>query len=153
MPGPAATITHMHTCPMSTGTTPHIGGPVIGPGVPTVLIAGKPAAILGDQCICAGPPDVIAQGEATVLIGGQPAATMGCATAHGGVITQGEPTVLIGTGGGGATATMSPLDIPFPEITFVSRLLGNNTTAIAKQEQLREEAKQRGFLGNFEFSI
>lgn len=75
---------------------PHVGGPVVGPGVPTVLIGGMPAAVVGDQCICAGPPDVIVKGSATVLIGGKPAARMGDITAHGGQIILGCPTVQIG---------------------------------------------------------
>ncbi|AKM47296.1 type VI secretion protein [Edwardsiella sp. EA181011] len=75
---------------------PHVGGPVIGPGVPTVLIGGLPAAVLGDMLTCVGPPDTIIKGSATVLIGGKPAARMGDSTAHGGTITLGCPTVLIG---------------------------------------------------------
>lgn len=75
---------------------PHVGGPVIGPGVPTVLIGGLPAAVLGDMLTCVGPPDTIVKGSATVLIGGKPAARMGDSTAHGGTITLGCPTVLIG---------------------------------------------------------
>lgn len=75
---------------------PHVGGPVVGPGVTTVLIGKLPAAVLGDQCVCVGPPDVIIKGSATVLIGGKPAARMGDQTAHGGTIVIGCPTVLIG---------------------------------------------------------
>jgi hypothetical protein len=47
----------------------------VGPGAPTVLICGTPAAVVGDMVTCVGPPDTIAP--------------PGC------------PTVLIGTGGGG----------------------------------------------------
>jgi uncharacterized Zn-binding protein involved in type VI secretion len=75
---------------------PHTGGPVIGPGVPTVLIGGLPAAVVGDRAVCAGPPDAIIQGSASVLIGGRPAARMGDATAHGGCIAAGSSTVLVG---------------------------------------------------------
>jgi uncharacterized Zn-binding protein involved in type VI secretion len=75
---------------------PHVGGPVIGPGVPTVLIGGMPAAVVGDSCTCVGPPDVIVKGSATVLISGRPAARMGDTTAHGGSIVLGCLTVLIG---------------------------------------------------------
>lgn len=75
---------------------PHVGGPVIGPGVPTVLIGMLPAAVLGDMVTCVGPPDSIVKGSATVFIGGRPAARMGDMTAHGGVIVTGYPTVLIG---------------------------------------------------------
>ena len=96
---PAARITDMHTCPMQTPglpPSPHAGGPVIGPGAPTVLIGKLPAAVMGDMCICTGPPDSIIKGSATVMIGGKPAARMGDTTAHGGVIVAGCPTVQIG---------------------------------------------------------
>lgn len=93
---PAARITDMHVCPMVTGTVPHVGGPIIGPGVPNVIIAGIPAAVLGDSCTCVGPPDTIIKGSSTVMIGGKPAARMGDSTAHGGVIVIGATTVLIG---------------------------------------------------------
>ena len=75
---------------------PHVGGPVVGPGVATVLIGSLPAAVVGDMAVCVGPPDSIVQGSATVLIGGRPAARMGDTTAHGGSIVLGLPTVLIG---------------------------------------------------------
>lgn len=93
---PAARVTDFHTCPMVTGTVPHVGGPVVGPGATTVLIGGVPAAIVGDTCVCVGPPDTIVKGSASVLIGGMPAARMGDMTAHAGVIVQGLPTVMIG---------------------------------------------------------
>lgn len=93
---PAARITDMHVCPMITGIVPHVGGPIIGPGVPNVIIAGIPAAVLGDSCTCVGPPDTIIKGSSTVMIGGKPAARMGDSTAHGGVIVIGATTVLIG---------------------------------------------------------
>ncbi|MFK8185242.1 MAG: PAAR domain-containing protein [Phormidesmis sp.] len=96
---PAARLTDMHVCPMQTPAVPpipHVGGPIIGPGIPTVLIGGMPAAVLGDSCTCVGPPDSIVLGSATVLIGGKPAARMGDTTAHGGSIVLGLPTVLIG---------------------------------------------------------
>lgn len=86
----------MHTCPMVTALVPHVGGPVAGPGVPTVLIGGMPAAVVGDIVVCVGPPDTIAQGSATVMIGGKPAARLGDLTAHGGSIVLGEFTVMIG---------------------------------------------------------
>lgn len=92
----AARITDMHICPMVTGTVPHVGGPVLPAGCPTVLIAGLPAARVGDLCLCTGPPDSIIKGSATVLIGGMPAARMGDTTTHGGMIVIGCPTVLIG---------------------------------------------------------
>jgi uncharacterized Zn-binding protein involved in type VI secretion len=75
---------------------PHVGGPVVGPGVPTVLICKIPAAVVGDNAVCVGPPDVIVKGSATVMIGKKPAARMGDSTAHGGSIVIGCPTVIIG---------------------------------------------------------
>ncbi len=93
---PAARLTDMHTCPMVTGVVPHVGGPIIGPGVPTVLIGSLPAAVVGDNCTCVGPPATIAKGSGTVTIGGKPAARMGDSTAHGGSIVGGLPTVMIG---------------------------------------------------------
>lgn len=96
---PAARLTDMHTCPMQTPGTPpipHVGGPISGPGVPTVLIGNMPAAVMGDMLVCVGPPDTIAKGSATVLIGNKPAARMGDTTAHGGSIVVGFPLVLIG---------------------------------------------------------
>ncbi len=92
----AARINDMHVCPMVTGSVPHVGGPILPPGEPTVLIGGMPAARMGDMATCTGPPDSIISGSATVLIGGMPAARMGDSTAHGGSIVLGEPTVLIG---------------------------------------------------------
>ena len=93
---PAARITDLHTCPMVTGVVPHVGGPILPPGCPAVLIGKLPAARVGDMATCTGPPDVIAKGSVTVLIGKQPAARVGDMTAHGGVIVLGCPMVLIG---------------------------------------------------------
>ncbi len=92
----AARITDMHTCPMVTGTVPHVGGPILPPGEATVLIGGMPAAKVGDSLVCTGPPDTIIAGSGTVMIGGMPAARMGDSTAHGGTITLGCQTVIIG---------------------------------------------------------
>ena len=93
---PAARITDMHICPMVTGLVPHVGGPIMPPGVPTVLIAKLPAATVSKMCSCVGPPDVIAKGSASVMIGKLPAARILDSTAHGGRIVMGAPTVLIG---------------------------------------------------------
>ncbi len=97
MPG-AACVGDNHSCPMvNPGSgNPHTGGPIMPAGVPTVIIGGKPAAVVGTQCTCAGPPDSIITGSATVKFGGQPAARMGDTTAHGGSITAGSATVIIG---------------------------------------------------------
>lgn len=96
---PAARITAFHQCPVITPGVPpipHVGGPITGPGAPTVLIGKLPAAKVGDLAVCVGSPDAIAKGSATVFITGLPAARMGDSTAHGGTIMVGLPTVLIG---------------------------------------------------------
>lgn len=114
---PAARTTDMHTCPMVNGVVPHVGGPVMPPCAPTVLIGKLPAARIGDICTCVGPPDVVVVGSAGVMIGGQPAARVGDQTAHGGVIVLGCPTVFIGDTGGasgaaGVSASTPPTLVP-----------------------------------------
>ena len=78
-------------------------GAITGPGVPTVLIGGMPAAVVGDLHACsmpplAGPhpPTPIAKGSATVLIGGRPAARVGDLVGCGAPIIMGMVTVEIG---------------------------------------------------------
>lgn len=91
---PAARLTDMHSCAQS-------GGPVIGPGVPNVIVGGMPAATLGDTCTCVtavGVPIVIPiiMGSTTVMIGGRPAARVGDSTGDGGSLSLGCMTVMIG---------------------------------------------------------
>lgn len=97
---PAARLTDFHECPMQTpagpAPIPHVGGPIVGPGAPTVLIGKLPAARVGDMAVCVGPPDTIVKGSSTVMIGGMPAARLGDTTAHGGQIVLGDSTVMIG---------------------------------------------------------
>jgi len=95
----SARITDMHVCPMLTPGVPpipHVGGPIVVPGAPTVLVAAMPAATLGSMCVCVGPPSSVIKGSATVLMCSKPAARLGDNTAHGGVIVSGAPTVLVG---------------------------------------------------------
>jgi uncharacterized Zn-binding protein involved in type VI secretion len=84
------------TTPAGPVQIPHVGGPIAGPGAPTVLIGGLPAAKVGDMAVCVGPPDAIIKGSATVMVMGVPAARLGDKTAHGGTIMLGFPTVMIG---------------------------------------------------------
>ncbi|HEX3877051.1 MAG TPA: PAAR domain-containing protein [Bryobacteraceae bacterium] len=86
----------MHVCPMVTVLVPHVGGPIVGPGAPTVLIGGLPAARISDMAVCVGPPDVIVLGSFTVLTMSMPQARIGDMTAHGGAIVLGMFTVLVG---------------------------------------------------------
>jgi len=78
-------------------------GVIAGPGAPTVLINGLPAARVGDLHACtlpppAGPhpPNPLAAGSTRVLIAGMPAARQGDATGCGATIIAGSPNVLIG---------------------------------------------------------
>ena len=55
---------------MLTGLVPHVGGVILPPGSPTVLIGGRPAGRVGDMTQCVGPPGaIIPPGCPTVLIG------------------------------------------------------------------------------------
>jgi uncharacterized Zn-binding protein involved in type VI secretion len=89
---PAARVTDQTTHP----------GFVAGPGTPTVLIAGLPAASVGDLHTCLMPPLAgphptapFPMGSLTVLIGGRPALRMGDVSACGATIISGAPTVLV----------------------------------------------------------
>ncbi len=93
---PAARVGDMHVCPMFNGPVPHVGGPILPPGVPNVLIGGMPAAVMSSMAVCVGPPDTVVLGSTGVFIGNRPAARMGDTCAHGGTIAMGCPTVLIG---------------------------------------------------------
>jgi len=114
---PAARMTDMHVCPMVTGVVPHVGGPILPPCCPTVLIGMLPAARITDMATCVGPPDMIAMGSPTVLIGNLMAARIGDPTIHGGVIVLGCFTVMIGEAGAPSpsapSAPMAP-SLPSP---------------------------------------
>lgn len=78
-------------------------GVIAGPGVPTVLIAGMPAATVGTMHTCAFPPPavhpptpLVPPGSTSVLIGGLPAARVGDMAGCGAPIVMGALTVLIG---------------------------------------------------------
>lgn len=83
-------------------TTTH-GGTIMGPGIPTVLIKGKPAGVMGDNHVCSIPanaphpnPSPFIIGSTTVLIGGKPALRAGDSCVCGASPAVGEPTVMIG---------------------------------------------------------
>ena len=156
---PIATVGSMHVCPMCTGTVPHVGGPVIGPGASNVLINGKPAALLGDMCTCVGSPDVAVMGNSFVKINGIPVVCQGDMTAHGGVIVMGESNVTISSATPEPSVLLPVKEIPFPKITTLSRVAaavsGNGKSlkdAEVKMEQLKEDAKKHGYLADYFFS-
>ena len=93
---------------------PPIPFPIVGGCVPTVLIGGLPAAVVGamtQPCLvppCVpGGPGIIAKGSMTVMFGGRPAARIGdlvtfatCVapipSPTGKILPPGAPTVIIG---------------------------------------------------------
>lgn len=85
------------------GDTTNHGGTIIGPGVATVLIGGKPAAVATDNHVCVLPPNThqptaspFPMGSTTVLIGGKPALRVGDTCLCGAASAVGDPTVMIG---------------------------------------------------------
>ena len=97
MPPTSPIIQSAHVCPAVTVIVPHVGGPILGPGAPTVIVGGVfPNSVVGDIAICIGPPSTVVKGSATVLMCKKPAARIGDNTAHGGVIVSGLPTVIVG---------------------------------------------------------
>jgi len=142
---PAARIGDMHVCPMVTPGVPpipHVGGPITGPGCPTVLIGNMPAAVMGDMCTCVGPPDTIILGSTGVLIGGKPAARMGDMCAHGGQIVIGMPTVLIGEAGGGGGGGVSVM--PVNVLLDVMDDMPAEVQTTVKKVVARKKAAQKG---------
>lgn len=81
-----------HICPAPT----HVGGALLLPACPNLLIEGQPASKLADLAACSSSQDVIAEGAQTVLFGQLPAARITDKTVHSGVISQGASNVLIG---------------------------------------------------------
>jgi uncharacterized Zn-binding protein involved in type VI secretion len=94
---PAARDLDEHVCPQLAPPGPHGGGQVLVAKPRTVLVGGKPAAVLVDPVTCAGWDNLIAMGSTTVVIEGFWAARKYDLTTHGGMILQGEPTVRLGT--------------------------------------------------------
>jgi uncharacterized Zn-binding protein involved in type VI secretion len=84
------------------GDTSNHGGTITGPGVSTVLLGGKPAAVAGDMHICSLPPNghqptasAFPMGSGTVMIGGRPALRTTDVCICGAMAAVGEPTVII----------------------------------------------------------
>ena len=75
------------------------GDAITGPGVPTVLIMGQPASVMGDLVtgsVCVGS---ITMGSPTVLIGGRPAArTTSIVTGTNPIIGVPVSTTVMGLG-------------------------------------------------------
>ncbi|MGK0365070.1 MAG: putative Zn-binding protein involved in type VI secretion [Saprospiraceae bacterium] len=148
----AARLSDMHICPMQTPAVvpiPHVGGPIVQPSAPTVLIGGMPAACAGAMCTCIGPPDVILPAttgaRARVLVNKLPLAAMGDMTAHGGTIIIGCPTVLIGTGG---VSIPSLPDIEIPDVAALADEIASTTQALQDEQAELEELLEDGMGGD-----
>jgi uncharacterized Zn-binding protein involved in type VI secretion len=79
------------------------GGTIVGPGVPTVLVAGMPAAVMGDMHVCPLPPiahqptaSPFPIGSVKTLIGGKPALRTTDTCLCGAMAAVGAPTVQVG---------------------------------------------------------
>ncbi len=136
----------MHTCPMYSGSTPHVGGVITGVCATGVTIDGQPIALQGDMCACTGAVDTIVQGSAGVFIDGVPVVTVGCMTAHGGQVTTGITGVTISANIANDTVTLPVSKIPSEKTSTVANILtalsGNsNKQALENQQKLREETQ------------
>ncbi|MGG6231213.1 PAAR domain-containing protein [Tenacibaculum sp. SDUM215027] len=146
---PVATLGGNHQCPMCSGSTPHVGGP-ISKGEQNVLINGKPVATLGSLSTCNVGIDTVVTGNSSILINSKPTACIGDMTAHGGTITSGENNVLLSSSKPQSTVIMPIDEIPFPEITFKDRIgaaITGNTKMLkqaeANQQEIKELAEQQ----------
>lgn len=102
---PAARLSDPTSCPVpGHGTNP------IAAGSPDVLFDSLPAARMGDASACGGA--MAGAVIPTVLINGKPAAVVGSVGSHGNVVIGGSGTVIIGASGGGASfVSPAPVDI------------------------------------------
>ncbi|WP_417312358.1 PAAR domain-containing protein [Ectopseudomonas khazarica] len=86
---PAARLSDPTACPIpGHGTNP------IAAGSPDVLFDALPAARMGDASACGGA--MVGAVIPTVLINGKPAAVVGSVGSHGNTVVAGSGTVLIG---------------------------------------------------------
>lgn len=146
---PSVRVGDNHVCPMTDGPKPHVGGLVLPPGTPTVLIGGMPAAAMGDTCLCVSPiPNSIALGSLGVFIGGRPAARMFDKTLHGGTLMTGTPTVLIGD----VSAVAGPAIFPGVQnhrncgVQAMQQVIRQATGVVYSEEEMLHLALNGGFI-------
>ncbi|MFT7898843.1 PAAR domain-containing protein [Tenacibaculum ascidiaceicola] len=146
---PVATLGSNHQCPMYSGSTPHVGGPITK-GEQNILINGKPVATIGSMCTCNAGIDTIVTGNPSILANGKPISCIGDMTAHGGTITAGESNVLVSSSSPQSTVVMPIDQIPFPDISFKDRIgaafTGNTKMlkqAETNQQKIKELAEQQ----------
>ncbi len=150
------TVGDTHSCPMVTGTTPHVGGTVIT-GASSVMLNNKPVARMGDKVICTGTGMIatIIQGDANVLIEGKPIAYVGCMTSHGGILTSGQANAFISGSKPANIVTMPIEEIEFPNITIKNRVLAalaGHGKKLKEAQKKQQEAKKNSYLVNVNFS-
>jgi uncharacterized Zn-binding protein involved in type VI secretion len=82
-------------------TTTH-GGTIVGPGMPTVMIGGMPAAVAGDMHVCSLPPNAhqptaspFPSGSPTVTVSGVPLLRTTDTCVCGAMAAVGAPTVMV----------------------------------------------------------
>ncbi|NYT71065.1 PAAR domain-containing protein [Halomonas sp. QX-2] len=86
---PAARITDLTSCPIpGHGTNPLVSGS------PDVFYDGLAAARLDDKSACGSP--ITHEVSPTVLVNGKPTAVLSSVAAHGNVVITGSGTVIIG---------------------------------------------------------
>ncbi|MEA4909114.1 MAG: PaaR repeat-containing protein [Chloroflexi bacterium] len=89
MPFPAARVSDLTAS----------GDAITGPGVPTVMIEGLPASVVGDMVSGAACVGSITNGSVTVLIGGRPAARVTSVVTGTNPITGVPVSTAVMTGG------------------------------------------------------
>lgn len=75
------------------------GDAITGPGVPTVLIGGMPASVVGDTVSGAACVGAISMGSTTVLIGNRPAARVTSQVSGANPVTGVPVTTAVGPPG------------------------------------------------------
>ncbi|AXQ15459.1 MULTISPECIES: PAAR domain-containing protein [Shewanella] len=92
---PVALKGHQHICPMFSGNTPHVGGP-INQGESALTVNGIPVALTGHKCDCqVGGPDTLVQGHPSLTVNGIAVVLQGASTAHGGKVIQGDAALTV----------------------------------------------------------
>ena len=93
MSQPVARMGDKHTCLLSDGAKPHIGGDIVE-GDSKVMIEGQPIATVDSRCKCQSPAlNAISSGSSKVLIAGVPLARKNDSTSHGGKVVTGSSKV------------------------------------------------------------
>lgn len=133
---PAARVTDPTVCPIPG----HGSNPIVA-GSPNVLFDSLPAARMGDPTGCGS--SLVGAVIPTVLINGKPATVLGTVGSHGNPVTAGSGTVLIGASGGGAAFTApAPVIFPGFDEQFVLKDTQGRPIANQRYLLVREHGRQ-----------